>query len=146
MLRSLGFAVLIVVMLIVGLLVLATVQGHVAWLVWSPSRVTVNGKPNGYVHTCAARSFLILTRTDGKQHQSYLISWRDRRRLIHCGDWVAPRFPLFPMGGDINPPCSGLAYTWEVNPRDEVADVPFLVRDGFVQFLTEGGNKIEANW
>lgn len=104
MLRALGFVGLIVVFLIVGLLVLSTVQGHVGWLVWSPIRVTVNGVPNGYVHSCAARSFVIVTRTDGKQRQSYRISLGERRFLIHRGDWIAPRLPIFAMGGDVNPP------------------------------------------
>ena len=145
MLRALGFAILIVVLLIVGFLSLETAHGRIGWLVWSPSRVTVNGTPNGYVHTCAARSFVIVTRTDGKRRQSYLISLRERHFLIHCGDWVAPRLPIFAMGGDVNPPCSGFTYLWEINPRDEVAS-DVVVHDGFVQFTTEGGNKIEAQW
>ena len=144
MLRSLGFAVLVVVLLVGGLLVLRTVQGRIGWLVWTPSRVTVNGTPNGYVHTCASRSFVIITRTDGHRRQSYRIYLNERHFVIHCGDWVAARLPIFAMGGDGNPPCAGFTYPWEVNPRDEIADSPFIARPGFIQFTTE--NKIEAEW
>ena len=89
MLRALGFAVVILMLLFASLLVFATVQGRIGWLVWPPSCVTVEGTSNGYVHTCAARSFLIVTRIDGKQRQSYRIGLKEPHFLIHCGDWVA---------------------------------------------------------
>src|SRR5215475_169896 len=98
MLRALGFGRLILFLLVVGLLVFDTVQGRIGCLVWSPKPRNREWHAQRYVRTCAALSFVIVTRIDGCQRQSYLITWRERHLLIHRGDWVVPRLPTVRNG------------------------------------------------
>ena len=86
-------------------LVHSTTHGYLTWWVWSRGSVTVGGVGNGYLHLNWKNSGVIITRTDLRPRQSYLIWMGEKNSLINCGEWHAPHVPAFPIV-DVNPPCS----------------------------------------
>ena len=122
--------------------------GYTQWWLWSGGHVTVNGVQGGYLHKNWSHSAVIITRTDSKKSQSYLVRISGEEfsvAMVYCGDWHAPRFPAFPIG-DVNPPCMGILD--DPDPPD--ADRPLLstltARPGFVEFSTMHGKKVRATW
>jgi len=126
----------------------STARGYTQWWLLSGGHVTVNGVQDGYLHKNWSHSAVIITRTDLKRNQSYLVRISGEEfagAMVYCSDWHAPRFPAFPIG-DVNPPCLGILD--DPDPPD--ADRPVLstlkVRPGFVEFCTAQGKKVNATW
>ena len=88
---------------------------------------------------------MIITRTDLRPTQSYLVGLTGRKSVIHCGDWQATRLPAFPIG-DVNPPCSFFTNGLDSPVVDNAVLSTVTARPGFVQFQTEQGKKVTASW
>ena len=124
--------------------VYSTVRGYTEWWFWRKATVTIDGTFHGFVHTLRNNSAAIITRTDTSPRQSYLVSLSGRGSLIHCGEWSAPRFPVFPIG-DVNPPC--LFSDGVGNPKaDYGVPASLSVQSHAVEFTTVSGRKIKASW
>src|SRR5438552_3007223 len=79
---------------------------------WFPSSgsVMVDGVSRGYLHKNWQSTAAIITRTDLKPNQSYLVVFdtsKTSKAVFHCRDWHARQFLVFPIG-DLNTPCSPL--------------------------------------
>lgn len=125
----------------------STARGYTQWWLMSGGHVAVDGVRSGYLHTNWSRSAVMITRTDSKRGQSYLVRISGEefsQPMIYCGNWYAPRLPAFPIG-DVNPPCMGFM---DSDPPD--ADRPLrstlTARPGFVEFSTVQGKKVTATW
>ncbi len=128
--------------LVAALLVHETTAGRIGWFVLSPANVIVDGvSHSGYLHRAHNRPFFLLTRTDDTTLHTYLIAPRPLRFLIDCGDRSAGRWWFVPMGGDINPPCSGFS-----EERDPALFATFKQGPGFLEFWTRSGKKVRAEW
>jgi hypothetical protein len=126
----------------------STARGYTEWWLMSGGHVTVDGVRGGYLHTNWSRSAVMITRTDSKRGQSYLVrvSGEDfSQSMIYCGDWHAPRLPAFPIG-DVNPPCMGLLDDPDPPGADRPVTSTLTVRPGFVEFMTVQGRKVSATW
>jgi hypothetical protein len=123
----------------------STTHGYTTWWFWRNATVTVNGNPNGFLHRPLNGSVLILTRTDTSPHQSYLMSLTGTKFLIHCGEWSAPRWPVFPVG-DVNPPCSAFSNGADDPRADNPVFATFTVRSNSVEFTTTSGKHVKASW
>jgi len=83
----------------------STAHGYTTWWFSSNSQVTVDGVRSGFLDANREHSAVIITRTDLRPSQSYLVGLSGRKSVTHCRDWQAPRLPAFPIG-DVDPPCS----------------------------------------
>jgi len=123
----------------------STAHGYMTWWFSSSGSVAVDGVPSGFLHVNREHSAVIVTRTDLRPNQSYLVGLSGRKSLTHCGDWQPPRLPAFPIG-DVNPPCS----FFRNGPDSPVADYAVLStltsRPGFVEFQTAHGKRVTASW
>jgi len=111
----------------------------------SGGHVTVDGIQDGYLHTNWSRTAVMITRTDSKPSQSYLVWLSESKFMIYCGDWHAPRLPAFPIG-DVNPPCMGFLDDPDPPGADRPVDSTLTVRPGFVAFSTVRGKKVTVTW
>ena len=133
---------LLPILLVAALLVHETTAGRIGWFVLSPANVIVDGVPHsGYLHRAHNRPYFLLTRTDDTTLHTYLIALRPQRFLIDCGNRSAGRWWFVPMGGDINPPCSGFS-----KERDPALFPTFNQGLGLVEFWTRSGKKVRAEW
>jgi len=137
------------------LLVFAIAIGHeifssyTTWYFRVPNvRLTVDGKEvQGWLHRGNHGQNMFLTRRDKVKAESYLISLpRDNQRMVwSCGDWTAPRFPVFPIG-DVNPPC----WTFSIGESSAPTPTPpprnIAVGTSFVEFTADDGKRIKASW
>jgi len=145
----LGALVVVVVLVAVSITAFAiwdsVAKGYTTWYFRVNGRVTVDGhKTTGYMHANTQRTVLLLTRTDGRRPETYLVSLGDEKAILDCGKWHPTRFLPFPIG-HVNPPCS----IFTVEPAD-VADAPVsatLVRERrSIEFSTASGKKVKAEW
>jgi hypothetical protein len=136
---------LVLTLLVAAPLTYSTVRGYTEWWFMSGGHVAVDGVRDGYQHTNWSRSAVIITRTDSEIRQSYLVQLSGSKSLIYCGDWHAPRFPVFPIG-DVNPPCMGLDNEGEYQKGDYPLSSTLLSRPGSVEFSTVRGKKVTASW
>jgi len=144
-LRLAGVGILIFALLLAVGLGYSTAHGYMTWWFTSSGQVTVDGAPSGFLHANWQHSAVIVTRTDLRPSQSYLVGLSGRKSLIHCGDWRAPRLPAFPIG-DVNPPCSFFSNGSELPVADNAVLSTLTARRGFVEFQTEHGKKVTASW
>jgi len=131
--------------LIAAGLTYSTVNGYMGWWFWSSGSVAVDGTRHGYIHINRQHSAVIITRTDLRPSQSYLVGLSGRKYLIHCGDWQAPRFPAFPIG-DVNAPCSIFSNGSDLPVADNAVFSTLTARPGFVEFHTARGKRVTASW
>jgi hypothetical protein len=141
-------SLLVLVILLASPVTYSTTSGYTQWWLGFGGHVTVNGVQGGYLHKNWSHSAVIITRTDSKKSQSYLVRISGEEfsgAMVHCDDWHAPRFPVFPIG-DVNPPCMGILF----DPDPPEADRPVLstltARPGLVEFSTMQGKKVRATW
>jgi hypothetical protein len=132
-------------LLLAFLLVYSTVKGYMTWYFRVNGQVTVDGhKTTGYMHANTARTILLVTRTDGSRPETYLVSLRDDKAVLDCGQWNPVRFLPFPIG-DVSPPCS----VFTVDPA-KVIDAPVAAtlvrRRTSVEFTTASGKKVRAEF
>lgn len=123
----------------------STAHGYMTWWFSSSSHVTVDGVRSGFLHVNRGHSAVIITRTDLRPSQSYLVGLSGRKYLTHCGDWQAPRLPAFSIG-DVNPPCSFFSNGSDLPVADNAVLSTLTARPGFVEFKTEHGKKVTASW
>jgi hypothetical protein len=69
----------------------------------------------------------------------------EEEAVSSCGDWQAPRLPVFPIG-DVNPPCSFLSNSLDLPVADNAVLSTLTIRPGFVEFQTNQGKKVTASW
>jgi hypothetical protein len=141
-------SLLLLLILLAFPVTLSTANGYTRWWLMSGGHVTVNGVPGGYLHRTWSYSAVIITRTDSKKGQSYrvVITGEDfSGPIIYCGDWHAPRFPVFPIG-DVNPPCMGILDGPDPTDADRPLVSTLTARPGFVEFSTMQGKKVRAIW
>jgi hypothetical protein len=145
-----GVCVLLLVLaiLLTASVTYSTARGYTQWWLMSGGHVAIDGVRSGYLHTNWSHSAVMITRTDSKRDQSYLVGISGKEfseLMIYCGDWHAPRLPAFPIG-EVNPSCMG--FFDESDPPD--ADLPLhstlKTRPGFVEFSTVQGKKVTATW
>jgi len=131
-------------LVLVALLVAnSTAQGYHKWWFGSGGTVSVDGVQNGYLHRDWRNSAVIITRVDSKPSQSYLIQLNGKN-VVYCGDWHAPRFPIFRFG-DVNTPCF-FPINSEMPTADYANSSTLTARRGFVGFHTKNGHWVTASW
>lgn len=132
-------------LLVAAALTYSTLHGYMAWWLWSGGSVAVDGTTHGYLHINKQHSSVIITRTDSNPPQSYLVDVSERKWIIHCGEWHAPRFPAFPIG-DLNPPCSIFSNGADLPRADNPVEATLKAGPGSVEFETTQGHKVSASW
>lgn len=105
----------------------------------------VDGVSNGYLHKSWSGRAWIVTRTDSRPSQSYLVSLYGSKHMHSCGDWHAPRLPVFPFG-DVNPPCSGFLTDYEIQKADLPHSSTLSIGPSIIEFYTMGGKKVTVSW
>lgn len=140
-----GLLFFAVAVLSVILLAYSTAKGYTRWYFRVDGLVTIDGRQSsGYLHANTQKTILLLTRTDEKRPETYLIPLGEEKTVLDCGDWHPVRLLPFPVG-HFNPPCSVLS----VSPAD-ILDGPVsatLVRAGrSIQFTTASGRKVKAKF
>jgi hypothetical protein len=123
----------------------STADGYMTWWFRCSSHVAVDGVRGGFVDVNWAHSAVIVTRTDLYPSQSYLVGLSGKNALTHCGDWQAPRLPVFTIG-DVNPPCSFFSNCSDSPVADNAELSALTARPGFVEFQTAHGKKVTASW
>jgi hypothetical protein len=123
----------------------STAHGYMTWWFSSSSQVAVDSVRSGFLHVNREHSAVIITRTDLRPSQSYLVGLSGKKSLTHCGDWQAPRLPAFSIG-DVNPPCSFFSNGSDLPVADNAVLSTLTARPGFVEFQTERGKKVTASW
>ena len=144
-LRLAGVGLFLFALLFAAGLWYSTAHGYTTWWFSSTSQVAIDGVRSGFLHVNSEHSAVIITRTDLRPSQSYLVGLSSRKFLIHCGDWQAPRLPAFPIG-DVNPPCSFFSNGSDLSVADNAVLSTLTARPGFVEFKTEHGKKVTASW
>jgi hypothetical protein len=141
--KIIGYLVAVGIAIIVASMVYSTAQGRTQWYFRVNGEITVDGhSTSGYLHANLRRTVLLLTRTDGKRAETYLV-YLPGMTMVDCGDWNPPRF--FPsMVGDVNPPCSPIA-----NPATNL-DPPLsgsaITRQRSIELSTASGKHVKAEW
>jgi hypothetical protein len=101
----------------------------------------------GYLHANLKRTVLLLTRTDGKRAETYLVHLSDMT-MVDCGDWNPPRFLPAVIGvtkiGDANPPCA--ATTSPAANLDPPLNGSVITRQRSIEFATASGKHVKAEW
>lgn len=105
----------------------------------------VDGVSNGYLFKASSGKGWIITRTDSKPSQSYLVSRYGSNHVIYCGKWHAPRLPVFPFG-DVNPPCLGLLTDAEVQKADLPKSSTLSIGPSSIEFDTMHGKRVAVSW
>ena len=144
-LRLAGLGLFAFVLLFAVSLWYSTTHGYTTWWFSSSGQVAVDGVRSGFLHVNRKHSAVIITRTDLRPSQSYLVGLSGEKSLTHCGDWQAPRLPAFPIG-DVNQPCSFFSNGSDLAVADNAVFSTLTARPGFVEFQTERGKKVTASW
>ena len=142
--RFLGALLLFVLILFAVALGYGTAQGYNTWWFRTTADVTVNGVRAGYVHTAKQGRFAIVTRTDLAHRRSYMVGISDHPYIANCKDWTAPNFYLFPVNHQQH-----ICWSWdgvEETDTEDASNQPHIVRPGHVEFTTNSGKKIVADW
>jgi hypothetical protein len=123
----------------------STAHGYMTWWFSSSSQLVVDGVRSGFLHVNRDHSGVIITRTDLRPSQSYLVGLSGKKSLTHCGNWQAPRLQAFPIG-DVNPRCSFFSDGSDLPLADNAELSTLTARPGFVEFQTEHGKRVTASW
>ena len=141
----LGRVLLAGIVLLAVAVVCSTMKGYVSWYFRVDGRVIVDGKrTSGYMHANTERTVLLITRTDGKRPETYLVSAKEGPPMTDCGEWHPVRFLPFPVR-QAGPPCAAAA----ADPAT-VTDAPVAagqVRSRrSIEFSTVSGRRVKAEW
>ena len=112
------------------------------------SQIIVDGKPSqGRVHRDHSGGSLFVTRTDVHEAMTYMIiiAPETRGHVWSCGDWVAPRFPIFGIG-DVNPPCWIFSNPSDAKPEPVHPPSNLVTGSNFVEFTAYDGRRVRASW
>jgi len=138
-------AIVLAIVAISTLSVYSTGRRYNTWWFRRMSTVRVNGIENGFMHRRWNNDVVIITRTDTAPHQSYLVVLSGDRFLIHCGDWSAPSFPIFPIN-HVNAPCSFFRNGANDPKADNGIVKTLIIQPQSVEFTTVSGKRIKASW
>jgi hypothetical protein len=137
--RALGTIILL------ALLLFAVSATHSRWYFRVNGQVVVNGRTTtGYMHANTKKTFLILTRTDDSQPETYLVSLETKAGVLDCGEFHPPRFLPFPIG-HLNPPCSFFIGD-PVKFHDPPIAATLTTGRNFIEFSTASGKKVRGQW
>jgi hypothetical protein len=137
-----------VLVLFALLIVWGIFSPHVAWYFVDPNaKVTVDGrKVHGWLHRGNHGQTLFLTRNNGRRRESYMIGIGGQGSVSDCGNWTAPRFPVFPLG-DVSPPCLWIV---DSNEKPNTGEAPpsrkLVAGTDFVEFTADDGSRIRVSW
>jgi hypothetical protein len=143
-LKLVGSLLFVFALLLAAAFTYSTAHGYMTWWFSSSAAVAIDGVRDGYLHRNWEHSAVIITRVDSHPRQSYLVGLSGKH-VIHCGEWHAPRFPVFSIG-DVNPPCSFFSNGSDVSMGDDAVSSTLTARSGFVEFYTVKGRKVTASW
>jgi hypothetical protein len=146
--KGVCLSLLVLAILLAEPVTYSTARGYTQWWLMSGGNVAVDGVRSGYLHKNLLHSAVMITRTDSKRNQSYLVrisGTEFSQSMIYCGDWHAPRIPAFPIG-DVNPPCVGFLDGPDPPDADRPLSSSLTARPGFVEFSTVQGKKLRATW
>lgn len=142
-LRTLGWIILICILLTIIFTVYSTAKGYMTWYFRVDGTVEVNGeRTSGYLHANTQRSVLLITRTDEHQPETYLVVITSPKSILDCGAWHPVRFLPTPIR-DLNSTCS---YTNPTTVMDAPVPSSLIFSRRFVEFSTASGKKIKAEW
>lgn len=121
----------------------STSKGHLMWFFRVAGSVSVNGHyASGYMHANSLRTFLLVTTTDGRKPETYVVPLISIR-MWDCGNWHPIRF-LPTAIGDLHSSCMLPAEALTI------IDPPLpgtLVRgEKSVEFTTASGRRVRAEW
>jgi hypothetical protein len=138
------------ILVLLGIVVTREIfSGYTVWYFVVPSaRLTVDGRlEQGWLHRGNHGENLFLTRRKGENVESYLIMLpRDRQGSVSsCGNWTAPRSPVFPIG-DVNPPCWTFYAAEDPTPRAILPARELASGEHFVEFTADDGSRIKVSW
>src|SRR5262249_11698670 len=144
LLRIAAWLLFAVLLLGASSLLYSTMRGYTSWFFRVNGTVTVDGRQtSGYLHANSQHTFLLVTRSDESEPETYLIPVDLQTTVSDCGKWHPIRF--FPMPiGDLNPPCS--VFTDPSQIRDAPIQSTLIRRRNSVEFSTSSGKKIRAEW
>ena len=146
--KRICISLIVLVILLAIPVTYSTARGYTQWWFMSSSHVAIDGVQGGYLHKNWSNSAVIITRTDSKRGQSYLVRISGEevsQSMIYCGDWHAPRIPVFPIG-DVNPPCMGFLVDSDPPDADRPRVSTLTAKQGFVDFSTVQGKRVTATW
>jgi hypothetical protein len=145
LLHVLGQVLFVGIVLFAVAVVYSTMKGYMTWYFRVDGQVAVDGKKtSGYMHANTEQTVLLITRTDSKRLETYLVSAKEGPPIMDCGGWHPVRFLPFPVGR-AGPPCAAVA----ADPT-KVADAPVVaghVRSRrSIEFSTASGKRVKAAW
>jgi hypothetical protein len=144
LLRVIGWILSVFLVFIAFAMAYSTAKGYMTWYFRMRGVVTVDGrKTNGYLHANTARTALMITRTDGSEPETYLLTVKDRGTIIDCGDWHPIRFLPAPIG-DLSPPCS--VFTNPASIKDGPRSSVVVTSRRSVEFSTASNKRVKAEW
>jgi hypothetical protein len=122
---------------------------YTAWYFVVPgARLTVDGRQEqGWLHRGNHERNMFLTRRKEGKVESYLILIpRDGQGSVSsCGNWTAPRLPVFSIG-DVNPPCWTFYAAEDQTPKLNLPARKLASGDNFVEFTADDGSRIRGSW
>ena len=147
LLKASGVLIAALLVFIASPVIYSTARGYTTWWLPTAGSVRVDGLKTGYLHKNWSGSFVIVTRTDTTPRQSYIVAVSDSRHVTSCGHWHAPpRFLPFPFG-DVNTPCMGFFFDdSELKNVDLPHSSTASIRPGMIEFTTNSGKTVTANW
>jgi hypothetical protein len=123
----------------------STAKGYTSWFIAVPRvAITVDGKQSGgWVHRTRGGKTLFVTFGNAGKRQTYdlVVTEKGDVSVYRCGKWVAPRFPIIPIG-DINPPCFFIERPTTYRRVVQKASVG----QNSASFITDEDEKLEARW
>ena len=141
-----AFAILILMGILLGRMIFSP---YTVWYFVIPSaRLTVDGRlEQGWIHRANHGKNLFLTRRKNGKAESYSIALSHdvQGSVSSCGNWTAPRFPVFPIG-DLNPPCWTVYAAEDLTPRANFPVRRLATGEHFVEFTADDGSRIKGSW
>lgn len=141
--RALVYLILAGIVLLAGLVTYSTLRGYTQWFFRVNGQVMVDGrKTSGFIHTNTLRTFLLVTTTDGRKLETYVVPLISIK-MWDCGNWHPIRFL---------PTAIGTLYSSCNLPADPatVVDPPLpktlVCRERSVEFTTASGRRVKAQW
>jgi hypothetical protein len=121
-------------------MIYSTAKSYTVWFHRFPHAVmTADGRQiKGWLHSTRDHRAFFFTRADSDKPFTYdlAIAPSGSRSVLGCGTWVAPRFPVIPVG-DVDPPCLSRGGGGGRNLTTGERSVSFVASDGV---------RLEAHW
>jgi hypothetical protein len=141
--KVLGSLLVSVIVFLAIVVAYSTMKGTTEWFFRVNGQVTVAGrKTSGYMHANTRRTFLLVTTTDGRKPETYVVPQISIKMWV-CGSWHPIRFlpiPMSPLYSSCNLPADPATVVDPPLPRTLVC------RPRSVEFTTASGRKVKAEW